>query len=235
MKMIKNITHSKSAIQRWIYALHITSRLLSDAGACDAYSQPAEAVSGSDQVVWPSGESWGRQWPHCVAEVPLVSMTLPATETGRSKMAERRESRWCLSWFKQDSFDPFWMQIFFGGGSYQSWEVLKVEKSSAVLRRLICWHFIYFKETDGERGRRESMWEKFKRVMGGGDEEGSLSHFVFFLFKVQFGSPRGGTEMFKNFKKKKKKNLRSSFWLKRQKEKKILIVTHAEIPRIKND
>lgn len=168
MKMIKNITHSKSAIQRWIYALHITSRLLSDAGACDAYSQPAEAVSGSDQVVWPSGESWGRQWPHCVAEVPLVSMTLPATETGRSKMAERRESRWCLSWFKQDSFDPFWMQIFFGGGSYQSWEVLKVEKSSAVLRRLICWHFIYFKETDGERGRRESMWEKFKRVMGGG-------------------------------------------------------------------
>lgn len=175
MKMIKNITHSKSAIQRWIYALHITSRLLSDAGACDAYSQPAEAVSGSDQVVWPSGESWGRQWPHCVAEVPLVSMTLPATETGRSKMAERRESRWCLSWFKQDSFDPFWMQIFFGGGSYQSWEVLKVEKSSAVLRRLICWHFIYFKETDGERGRRESMWEKFKRVMGGGDEEGSLS------------------------------------------------------------
>lgn len=97
MKMIKNITHSKSAIQRWIYALHITSRLLSDAGACDAYSQPAEAVSGSDQVVWPSGESWGRQWPHCVAEVPLVSMTLPATETGRSKMAERRESRWCLS------------------------------------------------------------------------------------------------------------------------------------------
>lgn len=32
----------------------------------------------------------------------------------------------------------------------------------------------------------------------------SLSHFVFFLFKVQFGSPRGGTEMFKNFKKKKK-------------------------------
>lgn len=234
MKMIKNITHSKSAIQRWIYALHITSRLLSDAGACDAYSQPAEAVSGSDQVVWPSGESWGRQWPHCVAEVPLVSMTLPATETGRSKMAERRESRWCLSWFKQDSFDPFWMQIFFGGGSYQSWEVLKVEKSSAVLRRLICWHFIYFKETDGERGRRESMWEKFKRVMGGGDEEGSLSlNLSSSSSKSSLARPEVELRCLKT--SKKKKNLRSSFWLKRQKEKKILIVTHAEIPRIKND
>lgn len=43
-------------------------------------------------MVWPSGEPRGRQWPHCVAEVPLVSVTLPATETGRSKMAEHRES-----------------------------------------------------------------------------------------------------------------------------------------------
>lgn len=39
--MTKYIIHSKSAILRWIYALHITSCLLSDAGACDAYSQPA--------------------------------------------------------------------------------------------------------------------------------------------------------------------------------------------------
>lgn len=41
MKMTKYIIHFKSAILRWIYALHITSCLLSDAGACDAYSQPA--------------------------------------------------------------------------------------------------------------------------------------------------------------------------------------------------
>lgn len=97
MKMTKYIIHSKSAILRWIYAPHITSCLLSDAGACDAYRQPSQAVSGSDQVVWPSGELRGRQWPHCVAEVPLVSMTLPATETGRSKMAAHGEPCWCLS------------------------------------------------------------------------------------------------------------------------------------------
>lgn len=41
MKMTKYLIHSKSAILRWIYAPHITSCLLSDAGACDAYSQPA--------------------------------------------------------------------------------------------------------------------------------------------------------------------------------------------------
>lgn len=97
MKMTKYIIHSKSAILRWIYAPHITSCLLSDAGACDASSRPSQAVSGSDQVVWPRGELWARQWPHCVAEVPLVSMTLPATETGRSKMAEHGEPCWCLS------------------------------------------------------------------------------------------------------------------------------------------
>lgn len=34
------------------------------------------------------GEPRGKQWPLCVAQVPLVSVTLPATETGRSKMAE---------------------------------------------------------------------------------------------------------------------------------------------------
>lgn len=79
-------------------------------------SQPAsQAVSGSDQVVWPSGEPRGRQWPHCVAEVPLVSVTLPATETGRSKMAECREPCWCLSWFKQGSFDPFLEAAFLRG------------------------------------------------------------------------------------------------------------------------
>lgn len=69
-------------------------------------------------MVWPSGEPRGRQWPHCVAEVPLVSMTLPATEAGRSKMAECREPRWCLSWFKQDSFDlSFFLEAaFYLGG-----------------------------------------------------------------------------------------------------------------------
>lgn len=75
----------------------------------------SQAVSGSDQVVWPSGEPRGRQWPHCVAEVPLVSLTLPATETGRSKMAECREPCWCLSWFKQGSFDPFLEAAFLRG------------------------------------------------------------------------------------------------------------------------
>lgn len=103
----------------------------------------SQAVSGSDQVVWPSGEPRGRQWPHCVAEVPLVSMTLPATETGRSKMAEHREPCWCLSCFERGSFDPFWMQLFFGGiiselGVLKWWKL-----------RLICWHFICFKEVTG--------------------------------------------------------------------------------------
>lgn len=74
----------------------------------------SQAVSGSDQVVWPSGEPRGRQWPHCVAEVPLVSMTLPATEAGRSKMAERVDPCWCSSWFRQGSVDPF------SGGSFSS-------------------------------------------------------------------------------------------------------------------
>lgn len=41
MKMTKYIIHCKYAILLCIYALHITSCLLSDAGACDAYSQPA--------------------------------------------------------------------------------------------------------------------------------------------------------------------------------------------------
>lgn len=116
MNMTKYITHSESGILLWICALYITSCLLSDTGACDVYSQPAsQAVSGSDQVVWPSGEPRGRQWPHCVAEVPLVSVTLPATETGRSKMAECREPCWCLSWFKQGSFDPFLEAAFLRG------------------------------------------------------------------------------------------------------------------------
>lgn len=104
----------------------------------------SQAVSGSDQVVWPSGEPRGRQWPLCVAEVPLVSVTLPATETGRSKMAECREPRWCLSWLKQGSFDPFFLRQLFSGGSYQSWEVLKAGESSVALFWLICWHFYLF-------------------------------------------------------------------------------------------
>lgn len=125
----------------------------------------SQAVSGSDQVVWPSGEPLGRQWPHCVAEVPLVSMTLPATETGRSKMAECREPRWCLSCFKQGSFDPFfffffWRQLFFGGLVSEPGG-----KSSAALLRLICWHFICFTGGEGGEAGKGGMWEKLKKSL----------------------------------------------------------------------
>lgn len=84
----------------------------------------SEAVSGSDQVVWPSGEPRGGQWLHCVTEVPLLSVTLPATETGRSKMAARRAPCWCLSGSKQASFDPFLRGSFsLGDLWYRRWEV----------------------------------------------------------------------------------------------------------------
>lgn len=91
MKMEKYIIHSKSAILRWIYALAYYFLFIIRCWSMGCVQSASQAVSGSDQVVWPSGEPRGRQWPHCVAEVPLVSMTLPATETGRSKMAERYE------------------------------------------------------------------------------------------------------------------------------------------------
>lgn len=162
----------------------------------------SQAVSGSDQVVWPSGEPRGRQWPHCVAEVPLVSMTLPATETGRSKMAECREPCWCLSCFKQGSFDPFWMQLFFGGFHIRAGRF----KSRAVLLRLICWHFICFKELKGARGKRgegeQACGRSSMRVRGS-----PFFFFVILLSEVQFGSPTGGIEMLKS-----SESTRSSFW-----------------------
>lgn len=69
---------------------------------------------------------------------------------------------------------------------------------------------------------------------GGGDEEGSLS-LILSSSSSKSSLARPEVELRCLKTSKKKKNLRSSFWLKRQKEKKILIVTHAEIPRIKND
>lgn len=119
----------------------------------------SQAVSGSDQVVWPSGEPRGRQWPHCVPEVPLVSMTLPATETGRSKMAECRAPCWCLSWLKQGSFDPFLEAAFlrFSPGAQIRAGRFKTGGggSSAAPLQLICWHYVCFKEVKGQ-------WEKGK-------------------------------------------------------------------------
>lgn len=75
----------------------------------------SEAVSGSDQVVWPSGGPRAGQWLHCVTQVPLLSVTLPATETGRSKMAARRASCWCLSGSEQASFDLSFFFLFLRG------------------------------------------------------------------------------------------------------------------------
>lgn len=99
----------------WSRGLRFTSCLLSDTGACDGVQSASKAVSGSDQVVWPRGETGRRQWPHCATEVPLVSMTLPATETGRSKMAARRAPCWCLSGSKQASLILFLEEAFLWG------------------------------------------------------------------------------------------------------------------------
>ncbi len=148
-------------------------------------------------MVWPSREPRGRQWPHCVAEVPLVSMTLPATETGRSKMAECREPCWCLSWFKQGSFDPF-LEAAFLRGLISELGALKRRGSSAALR-----------ESNGARGGEggeASVWEK--------KSEG-VSLLSSCSSEVQLGLPRGETEMFDS-----SKSPGSSFCFKKLQEEK---------------
>lgn len=74
---------------------------------------------------------------------------------------------------------------FSSGGSYQSWEVLETEReSSAALREL-----------NEARGMKEGERARGRR---------SLRVSLFCLLaplEVQFGSPRGGIEMFKSSKK----------------------------------
>lgn len=127
MKMTKYIIHSKSAILRWIYALCITSCLLSDAGACDAYSQPAR--QSVVQTKWfglagSRGADNGRTvWLKCLWCQWLCQQLRLADPKWRS--AESPAG--ACHGLNRGSFDPFFFPFLGGGegvvgrvGSFQS-------------------------------------------------------------------------------------------------------------------
>lgn len=66
-----------------------------------------------------------------------------------------------------------------------------------MLLRLICWHFIYFKEVKGNKGGTGTESKHVGEVQI--ESEGLA--FVFLLLEVRLGSPRGGIEMFKASKR----------------------------------
>lgn len=178
--------HSQSELLLWSYSLYTTSCLLWGQRAWCIQSA-SEAVSGSDQVVWPSREPRSGQWQHCAAEVSLVSVTLPANESGRSKMAARRVPCWCLSWSKQASFNPFFGGCGGGGFSPRAHSRAGRFKAMRPLLWVICWHFVCFKGA-------KRQWGKRGRTVGQVQIESGGLPFVRLLLELQ--SHRSGAEMF---------------------------------------
>lgn len=149
MKMTKYIIHSKSAILRWIYALCITSCLLSDAGACDAYSQPAR--QSVVQTKWfglagSRGADNGRTvWLKCLWCQWLCQQLRLADPKWRS--AESPAG--ACHGLNRGSFDPGvgWV------GSFQSGGARGGKRCSKLLLRLICRHFFFCLFQGGEGGK----------------------------------------------------------------------------------
>lgn len=197
MKLTKYIIHSKSAILRWIYALYITSCLLSDAGACDAYSQPGRQSVVQTKwfgLVGSRGADNGRSvWLKCLWCQWLCQQLRLADPKWRSAESPAGAchglNRAVLIFF-------FLEAAFLRGFIWELGGFRSCGESSAALLRLICWHFVCFKEVKGARGKKGKESEHVGEVQ---IESEGLS-FVFFLLEVQFGVPRGGVEMFKSSK-----------------------------------
>lgn len=139
--------------------LCITSCLLSDAGACDAYSQPGwQSVVQTKWfgLVGSRGADNGRTvWLKCLWCQWLCQQLRLADPKWRS--AESPAG--ACHGFKQGSFDPFffffWMQLFFGGAHIRAGRFFKKKRRGEQCRRLES-----RTGATGMKGRRASMWEK---------------------------------------------------------------------------